>query len=43
MKNLGKYKTGKSCLYANRLDDFDRKALKTLIRESVKQMKKPKS
>lgn len=35
MKNLGKYKTGKSCLYVNTLEDVDEKILRELIRESV--------
>ena len=36
MANLGKYKTGKSCLYVKRLSDVDEKVLKELIAESVK-------
>ncbi len=40
MKKLGKYKTGKSCLYVKRLEDIDLKILKELISESVKYMKK---
>ena len=36
MANLGKYKTGKSCLYVKRLADIDEKILKELIAESVK-------
>jgi uncharacterized protein YdhG (YjbR/CyaY superfamily) len=36
MAKLGKYKTGKSCLYLNRLSDADPSVLKRLIRESVK-------
>ena len=35
MAKLGKYKTGKSCLYVKSLDDVDRTVLKELIRESV--------
>ena len=31
MKKLGKYKTGKSCLYINRLDDVDLDVLRELI------------
>ena len=34
MKKLGKYKTGKSCLYVKKLDDVDRKVLKELITSS---------
>ena len=40
MKKLGKYKTGKSCLYINKLEDVDLKVLKELISEDVKNMKK---
>ena len=39
MKKLGKYKTGKSCLYIKKLADVDIKVLKELISESVKYMK----
>ena len=40
MKKLGKYKTGKSCLYVKRLSDIDEKVLEQLIEESVKYMRK---
>ena len=40
MKKLGKYKTGKSCLYIKRLSDVDEKTLKRLIVDSVKHMQK---
>lgn len=40
MAKLGKYKTGKSCLYIKRLDDVDLKVLKRLIKASVAHMKK---
>jgi hypothetical protein len=40
MKKLGKYKTGKSCLYIKKLDDVDQDVLKELVSESVKFMKK---
>lgn len=40
MKKLGKYSTGKSCLYIKRLADVDKKVLKELVSESVKCMKK---
>lgn len=40
MQNLGKHKTGKSCLYINKLDDIDIDILRELIRESVVYMKK---
>jgi len=38
MKKLGKYKTGKSCLYIKRLADVDVDVLKELITESVNAM-----
>jgi hypothetical protein len=38
MGRLGKYKTGKSCLYLKRLEDVDRSVLNELIEESVKTM-----
>lgn len=40
MENLGKYKTGKSCLYIKRLSDVDEKILEKLIVESVSNMRK---
>lgn len=40
MQSLGKYKTGKSCLYIKNLENIDKKVLKKLIRESVKFIKK---
>ncbi len=40
MSQLGKYKTGKSCLYIKRLTDVDLEVLKTLIKESVDYMNK---
>ena len=39
MSQLGKYKTGKSCLYIKRLADIEVNVLKELIEESVKYMK----
>lgn len=35
LKRLGKYKTGKSCLYINKIEDVDLKALEELIARSV--------
>ena len=35
MKGLGKYKTGKACLYVNKLDDVHENVLKDLISQSV--------
>lgn len=40
MAKLGKYKTGRSCLYINKLEDVDMKVLETLIRKSIAYMKK---
>ncbi len=40
MAKLGKYKTGKSCLYIKKLEDIDMKVLEKLARESVKWMRK---
>ncbi|MCB9834258.1 MAG: DUF1801 domain-containing protein [Planctomycetes bacterium] len=39
MARLGKYKTGKSCLYVRRLEDIDLKVLKELVTESVRFLK----
>lgn len=40
LSRLGKFKTGKSCLYVKRLDDVDQKVLAQLIRASVAHMRK---
>ncbi|MDH3275249.1 MAG: DUF1801 domain-containing protein [Gammaproteobacteria bacterium] len=40
MSKLGKYKTGKSCLYIKRLSDVDEQVLKRLIVRSVTYMRK---
>lgn len=40
MKKLGKYKTGKSCLYIKKLEDIDQSVLKELIQQSVAHMRK---
>ena len=40
LKDLGKYKTSKSCLYIKSLKDVDIKVLKEMINSSVKEMKK---
>ena len=40
MKKLGKFKTGKSCLYIKRLADVDEGVLEKLIDASVKHMRK---
>ncbi len=40
MNKLGKYKTGKSCLYIKKLEDVDQKTLEELITGSVKKMRR---
>ncbi len=40
LEKLGKHKTGKSCLYINKLADIDMKVLKTLVQRSVQHMRK---
>jgi hypothetical protein len=40
LEKLGKHKTGRSCLYIKSLDDVHVPTLKTLVRHSVKHMKK---
>ncbi len=40
MGKLGKFKTGKSCLYLKRLDDVNLPTLKRLIEESVRHMRR---
>lgn len=39
MQRLGKYTTGKSCLYLKRLEDIDLSILRELIQESVNYMR----
>ena len=39
MKQLGKYSTGKGCLYIKRLEDVDTKILRKLLTQSVKAAK----
>ena len=39
LNKLGKYKTGKSCLYISKLEDVDQDVLKELIDRSVEHMK----
>jgi len=38
LEDLGKYTTGKSCLYVNRLEDVDIDVLRELVRRSVEHM-----
>jgi hypothetical protein len=40
MARLGKYKTGKGCLYINKLDDVDGAVLEELVRSSVEHVSK---
>ena len=40
VEKLGKFKTGKSCLYIKNLDDLDRCVLAQLVTESVAYMRK---
>jgi hypothetical protein len=40
MGRLGKFKTGKSCLYLNRLDDVDQNVLREMILASIDRLKK---
>ncbi len=34
LQKLGKYKTGKSCLYINKLEDVDQAVLRKLVKQS---------
>ena len=43
LKKLGKYKTGKACLYIKKLDDVDKKVLNEIVTKSVKTMAKNNS
>ena len=43
LENLGKYKTGRSCLYINRIEDIDTDVLRELVEQSVKHMSEPNS
>ena len=40
MSRLGKHKTGKSCLYINKLSDVDLDVLRELVAESVARMRR---
>jgi len=40
LKKLGKYKTGKSCLYVKKLEDVDLGVLRELVERSVEHMKR---
>lgn len=39
LEKLGKFRTGKSCLYINKLEDVDRGVLRALIARSVADMR----
>ncbi len=39
MARLGKFRTGKSCLYIKRLSDVDTEALRTLIEASIEHLR----
>ena len=39
LERLGKYRTGKSCLYVNKLADIDLEVLRELVEKSVAHMK----
>ena len=38
LNQLGKHKTGKACLYINKIADVDQAVLKELIKQSVQHM-----
>ena len=40
MAKLGKYKTGKSCLYVNKLEDIDLGGLEKLVSRSFNDLKR---
>ena len=40
LNKLGKFKTGKSCLYINKIEDVDLPTLKELITQSVSYVSK---
>jgi hypothetical protein len=40
MSKLGRYKTGKSCLYVKNLEDIDLEVLRELIAQSVAYMRR---
>ena len=39
LADLGKHRTGKACLYVNKLADVDEDVLRSLIRRSYEHMK----
>jgi hypothetical protein len=42
LKRLGKHKTGKGCLYINKLEDVNMRVLKELITTSIKNLQRNK-
>ena len=40
LKRLGKYKTGKACLYIKKTEDIDLPTLKELVKQSVEHLRK---
>ncbi len=40
LKKLGKFKTGSSCLYIKNIEDIDLDVLKSIVKDSLEQMKK---
>jgi len=40
LNELGRFKTGKACLYIKRLDDIDLRTLRALVKQSVEHMAK---
>ena len=43
LEKLGKFKTGKACLYVKKLEDIDMKVLERLVRKSVKAKSKTRT
>jgi hypothetical protein len=42
LKSLGKYKTGKGCLYINRLSDMDTNILMKMLKKAIQSSKSKK-
>ncbi|HMT28301.1 MAG TPA: DUF1801 domain-containing protein [Bacteroidia bacterium] len=40
LKDFGKFKMGKACIYIKKLSDIDKKKLEVIIKESIKYLKK---
>jgi hypothetical protein len=43
LSKLGKYKTGKSCLYINKLEDIDLTVLEELVKKSIETLSQSKA